>query len=105
VIGILASLILGGYVLRNVYIAVREDPAVGIILRYGNMIVEVKEVSFDLRLKEIVVDSIGSLVKLAERNATTVMRLQRPTEDVFLVEGNSVVYRYSLPRKVPNVEA
>lgn len=97
--GLLLSLGLGALL---VFLTLRElqtDPSIGISLRYGTLIVDVTQVSFDLRAKEIMVASFEDIVKLAERNSTAILHLRRLNEHEFLVEGNSVVYRYRVPHR------
>jgi signal peptidase I len=99
VIGLLTSLVLGGFVGWSVYTAAKQDPSITISLRYGTLLVNVNQVSFDVRSREIVINSIDDLAKLAERNATAIMHLEREGAHDFLVEGNNLVYRYRLPRR------
>jgi len=98
-LGIAVSLGMGGYLAWSVQAEMKKDPALAILLRYGNLLVNVRQVSFDLRSKEIIVYSINDLVNMAERNATAIMRLEQENWQDFIVEGNSVIYRYRLPRR------
>jgi signal peptidase len=99
VMGLLMSVGLGIFVAVSVSGSMKHDPSVAISLRYGTLLVNVDQASFDLRSREIIVASIEDIVKLAERNATAIMHLHREDTDEFLVEGNSVVYRYILPHR------
>ncbi len=98
-LGLFASLGLGGFVGWSVYAETKRDPSLAILLRYGGLIVKVTQASFDLRAKEILLDSMEDLIKMAERNATAVLHMEREGWHDFLVEGNQVVYRYRLPRR------
>jgi signal peptidase I len=98
-IGLLGSLGLGALVGYQIYTALQKDPTVAISLRYGTLLVEVEQVSFNVRSRDVVVSSFDDLVKLAERNATVIMHLRHPNRDEFLVEGANMVYRFDLPRR------
>jgi signal peptidase I len=98
-LGLFTSLALGLFLGYQIYIALKRDPTIGISLRYGSLLVEIEQVSFNVRTREITVFSFDDLVKLAERNATVIMHLRHPYQDEFLVEGSNMVYRFDLPRK------
>ena len=98
-LGLLSSLILGCLLGYQVFLTLQRDPMVAVSLRYGSLLVEVEQVSFNVRLREIIVSSFDDLVKLAERNATAIMHLRHPERDEFLVEGSNMVYRFDISRR------
>ena len=97
--GLFSSLILAGFLGYQVFLVLKRDPTVAVSLRYGSLLVEVEQVSFNVRSREIMVSSFEDLVKLAERNATVIMHLRHPERDEFLVEGSNMVYRFDIPRR------
>jgi signal peptidase I len=99
IVGLLLFLGLGSFVVVTVLREIQTDPSIGISLRYGTLIVDVGQISFNIRSREIEVASFDDIVKLAERNSTAIMHLHREKEHEFLVEGNSVVYRYRVPSR------
>jgi signal peptidase I len=99
IIGLVLSLGLGAFVTVLILREIQTDPSIGISLRYGTLIVDVNEISFDIRSRLIKVDAFEDIVKLAERNSTAIMHLRRKDEHEFLVEGNSVVYSYRVPHR------
>lgn len=103
-LGLFTSLALGLFLGYQIYSALQRDPTVGISLRYGSLLVEIEQVSFNVRVREITVLSFDDLVKLAERNATVIMHLRHPGRDEFLVEGSNMVYRFDLPRRKENLK-
>jgi signal peptidase I len=98
-VGLALSLGLGLFVTVRVLQEIQTDPSIGISLRYGTLIVDVNQISFDIRSRLIKVDAFEDIVKLAERNSTAIMHLHREKEHEFLVEGNSVVYSYRVPHR------
>jgi signal peptidase I len=98
-VGLLTSIALGGLLGFQVFSALKRDPAVAISLRYGSLLAEVAQVSFNVHSREVIVSSFDDLVKLAERNATVIMHLRHPQRDEFLVEGSNMVYRFDMPRQ------
>lgn len=98
-VGLLASLGLGLFVGWNVFRAAKQDPILAASLRYGPLLVNVKQMPAKLSTREILVESLDDLAMLAERNATAILHIPREDEDDFIVEGNNVVYRVRLPHK------
>ena len=96
-VGLITSLGLGLFVGWSIYRAGKQDPTLAASLRYGSLLVNVKQLPAKLAEREILVESIDDLAVLAERNATAILHIPQEDGDDFIVEGNNVVYRVRLP--------
>jgi len=87
------------------YTAVQQDQQALIRLKYGSLLVDVYEGSYEPTSPVIDVTSIDSLAKLAERHNTMILHITRNFLHDYLVQGNNATYRYSISSGTNNVTA
>jgi hypothetical protein len=79
-----------------IYSTVQNDQEALIQLKYGTLLIDVYEGSYEPAPPVIDVTSIDNLAKLAERHNTMILHITRDFLHDYLVQGNRATYRYSM---------
>ncbi len=98
VTGLLFSLGSLAIIAIYIYLIAQEDPEFLLRLKYSSLLVDVQGTTFEPLLPIVDVDSIETLVKLAERHDTMILHVAHPMLHDYLVQTSQSTYRYSLNR-------
>jgi signal peptidase I len=103
--GLLISLCCLLVLVLYVYSVVQNDQEALIRLKYGTLLVDVYEGSYEPTSPVIDVTSIDNLAKLAERHNTMILHISRDFLHDYLVQENHATYRYSISTGTKNMNA
>ncbi len=92
VISLIGLLILG----LNLYFRIHGNQEAIIRLKYGTLLLNVYESTYEPPAPVIDVTSIDDLAKLADRHGTMILHITRDFLQDYLVQGENVTYRYSI---------
>jgi signal peptidase I len=88
-----------------IYSTVQNDQEALIQLKYGTLLVDVYEGSYEPAPPVIDVTSIDNLAKMAERHSTMILHIARDFLHDYLVQGNRATYRYSMSTGINKMNA
>lgn len=74
----------------------RQSQAAVIRVKYGSMLVDVKEQLLNLPMHEVSINAIDDLAKLAERHNSVILHFATENDHDYLVQADQIVYHYSL---------
>jgi hypothetical protein len=80
----------------NLYFAVHGNQEAIIRLKYGALLLDVFESTYEPPAPVIDVTSIDDLAKMADRHGTMILHIPRDFLQDYLVQGENVTYRYSI---------